>query len=119
MKNESWKYPFPTLEDKMFDGNKDGRLDATETFFRDMHLDEMSRKAAESNREQGIINNYRTSSILDYLPDANTEEDDDNTEIDTSESTPLFVTILVIILVLASGFGLAEIAKMWLDFLGF
>ena len=42
MKNSSWKYPFPTFADKMFDGNKDGKLDAFETAFRDAHIEEMN-----------------------------------------------------------------------------
>ncbi|MBQ2662115.1 MAG: rod-binding protein [Clostridia bacterium] len=49
MKNKSWKYPFPTFSDKMFDGNKDGKLDAFETMFRDMHIEEMARKAAKQD----------------------------------------------------------------------
>lgn len=44
MKNKSLKYPFPTLEDKIFDSDKDGSLNSGETMFRDMHLDEMSKK---------------------------------------------------------------------------
>ena len=47
MKNSSWKHPFPTFTDKMFDGNKDGKLDALETAFRDAHIDEMNRNAAK------------------------------------------------------------------------
>ena len=46
MKNSSWKHPFPTFTDKMFDGNKDGKLNAIETAFRDAHIEEMSRNAA-------------------------------------------------------------------------
>lgn len=47
MKNSSWKHPFPTFTDKMFDGNRDGKLNAFETAFRDAHIDEMKRKAQE------------------------------------------------------------------------
>ena len=47
MKNSSWKHPFPTFTDKMFDGNKDGKLDALETAFRDAHIEEMNRNAAK------------------------------------------------------------------------
>lgn len=43
MKNESFKYPFSTFADGIFDGNKDGKLDTFESMFRDMHLDEMKR----------------------------------------------------------------------------
>ncbi len=47
MKNSSWKHPFPTFTDKMFDGNKDGKLNAFETAFRDAHIEEMNRNAAK------------------------------------------------------------------------
>ena len=57
MKNSSWKYPFPTLEDKMFDHNNDGKLDAFETAFRDAHLDEMNR-LAEEDRNKPKGHNY-------------------------------------------------------------
>lgn len=51
MKNSSWKHPFPTFTDKMFDGNKDGKLDALETAFRDAHIDEMNRNAAKQDTQ--------------------------------------------------------------------
>lgn len=51
MKNESWKHPFPTFGDKMFDRNKDGKLDALETAFRDAHIEEMSRYAEKQNTQ--------------------------------------------------------------------
>lgn len=44
MKNKSFQYPFGTFADKMFDSNKDGKLDYTETIFRDMHLNEVNSK---------------------------------------------------------------------------
>lgn len=52
MKNKSFKYPFPTLNDKIFDADKDGKLNITETMLRDMHLDEMSRNDVENCNEQ-------------------------------------------------------------------
>lgn len=52
MKNKSWQYPFPTLDDKCFDSNKDGKLDTFETIFRDMHLNEMNKKAADYCKNQ-------------------------------------------------------------------
>ncbi len=45
MKNSSWKHPFPTFADKMFDANKDGKLNTVETVFRDAHIEEMKRNA--------------------------------------------------------------------------
>lgn len=53
MKNSSWKHPFPTFTDKMFDGNKDGKLDALETAFRDAHIEEMK------HYNQGEVNNSK------------------------------------------------------------
>ncbi len=51
MKNKSHQHPFPRMGDKRFDGNKDGKLDSYETFFRDMHINEMEakRKAREDD----------------------------------------------------------------------
>ena len=51
MKNSSWKHPFPTFTDKMFDGNKDGKLNAIETAFRDAHIEEMNRNAAKQDTQ--------------------------------------------------------------------
>ena len=51
MKNSSWKHSFPTFTDKMFDGNKDGKLDALETAFRDAHIEEMNRNAAKQDTQ--------------------------------------------------------------------
>lgn len=51
MKNSSWKHPFPTFSDKIFDGNKDGKLDAFETAFRDAHIEEMNRNAEKRNTQ--------------------------------------------------------------------
>lgn len=44
MKNKSLQHPFPTLVDKFFDKNKDGKLSAFETIFRDAHINEMKKK---------------------------------------------------------------------------
>ena len=51
MKNSSWKHPFTTFSDKIFDGNKDGKLDAFETAFRDAHIEEMNRNAEKRNTQ--------------------------------------------------------------------
>lgn len=64
MKNKSLKYPFGTLEDKMFDSNKDGELDSTETIFRDCHLDEMERKSknhSDSENKNSELKKYTNS----------------------------------------------------------
>lgn len=51
MKNSCWKHPFPTFSDKIFDGNKNGKLDAFETAFRDAHIEEMNRNAEKRNTQ--------------------------------------------------------------------
>ncbi|MGN0545932.1 MAG: hypothetical protein ACI4I3_01250 [Acutalibacteraceae bacterium] len=66
MKNSSWKYPFPTLEDKMFDQNNDGKLDAFETAFRDAHLDEMNRLVEEDQKKTKVKSYY----LLDLVNEA-------------------------------------------------
>lgn len=53
MKNDSPFYKFPTLDDKRFDANKDGKLTGAETVFRDAHLMEISDKIeSETNNQQ-------------------------------------------------------------------
>lgn len=52
MKNDSPFYPFPTMDDKFFDKNKDGKLTGTETIFRDVHLMEMSDKVDAKRKNQ-------------------------------------------------------------------
>lgn len=53
MKNDSHIYPFPTMEDKFFDTNKDGKLTGSETIFRDAHLLEMADKIdAETGNQE-------------------------------------------------------------------
>ena len=106
MKNTSWKYPFPTLSDKMFDANKDGKLDALETAFRDAHIEEMKRNAAK----QGNL--PKSCSVI---PENQAEKKAyDETETTKRESnvntTPIgvqLVFILIAIVVLIGGFVLA------------
>lgn len=63
MKNDSPFYRFPTMDDKFFDKNKDGKLTGTETIFRDAHLMEMSDKVdAEINKQQPTYSRKRSSS---------------------------------------------------------
>lgn len=52
MKNDSHINPFPTMEDKFFDTNKDGKLTGTETVFRDAHLLEMADKVGDETKNQ-------------------------------------------------------------------
>lgn len=53
MKNDSHINPFPSMEDKFFDMNKDGKLSGSETIFRDAHQLEMADKMdAESKNQQ-------------------------------------------------------------------
>lgn len=61
MKNESFKYPFPRLEDGLFDTDNDGKLDTLETFCRDMHIDEMNRKKDSGYNEQDNLPKYKIS----------------------------------------------------------
>lgn len=61
MKNKSWKYPFSTFGDKMFDGNNDGKLDTFETAFRDAHLEEIEQNVSNQNshaKNSGYISNH-------------------------------------------------------------
>lgn len=51
MKNKSWQHPLPRLEDERFDTNKNGELDHSETFWRDMYISEMDAKE-KARREQ-------------------------------------------------------------------
>ena len=51
MKNNSFLFPFPMLGDKFFDKNKDGKLSATETIFRDAHHIEMEKKWDKANKK--------------------------------------------------------------------
>lgn len=52
MKNESWQNPFPRMEDRFFDSNHDGKLDAIESAFRDAHIREMNKKTSETQNQQ-------------------------------------------------------------------
>ena len=110
MKNKSWKYPFPTFSDKMFDGNKDGKLDAFETMFRDMHIEEMNRNAAKQETKP-------KSSC--YIPEPSAEQTVyDGTEIterknnvNTTSIGVQLVFILLAVAVLVGGFVMALLTE--------
>ena len=106
MKNSSWKHPFPTFTDKMFDGNKDGKLNAFETAFRDAHIEEMSRNAAKQD------NQPKSSFIIPENPaektvyDA-TETTEKKSNVNTTPIGVQLVFILIAIVVLVGGFIMA------------
>lgn len=106
MKNSSWKHPFPTFTDKMFDGNKDGKLDALETAFRDAHIEEMSRNAAKQDTQP------KSSFIIPETPaektvyDA-TETTESKSNVNTTPIGVQLVFILIAIVVLVGGFIMA------------
>ena len=52
MKNKSWQHPFPTFFDKIFDKNKDGKLNTTETIFRDAFLNDINRKRKDDKNKK-------------------------------------------------------------------
>lgn len=102
MKNSSWKNPFPTFNDNMFDKNKDGKLDAFETAFRDAHIEEMKRNAAKHDT--------RTKSNLTIplnpckkTPQNVTEAHEGEDDADTSFIGVRVVVMLVVVAVLAGG----------------
>lgn len=98
MKNSSLKYPFPTLADKIFDGNKDGKLDAFETAFRDAHIEEMNRNAAKEENQP-----KRT-----FITERNPQNEKD---VNTTSSGVQLVFTLIAIAVLVGGFILALSTK--------
>lgn len=110
MKNSSWKNPFPTFNDKMFDKNKDGKLDAFETAFRDAHIEEMKRNAAKRDT--------RTKSNLtiplnpcEKTAQNATETHEGKDDADTSFIGVRVVVMLVAVAVLAGGLVLAFSTK--------
>ena len=106
MKNSSWKHPFPTFTDKMFDGNKDGKLNAIETAFRDAHIEEMNRNAAKQDTQP------KSSFTIPENPDEKTiydvtETTERKNDVDTTPIGVQLVFILIAIVVLVSGFIMA------------
>lgn len=106
MKNSSWKHPFPTFTDKMFDGNKDGKLDALETAFRDAHIEEMNRNAAKQDTHSKssfiIPENPAEKTVYDA-----TETTERKSNVNTTPIGVQLVFILIAIVVLVGGFIMA------------
>lgn len=106
MKNSSWKHPFPTFTDKMFDGNKDGKLDALETAFRDAHIEEMNRNAAKQDTQSKssfiIPENPAEKTVYDA-----TETTERKSNVNTTPIGVQLVFILIAIVVLVGGFIMA------------
>lgn len=102
MKNRSWKNPFPTFHDNMFDKNKDGKLDAFETAFRDAHIEEMKRNAAKHDtrtKSNLTIPLNPCEKTVRNVTEAHEGEDD----ADTSFIGVRVVVMLVAVAVLAGG----------------
>lgn len=106
MKNSSWKHPFPTFTDKMFDGNKDGKLDALETAFRDAHIDEMNRNAAKQ-QSKPKSSCYIPETPAEKTVYNGTESTDSKNNVNTTPIGVQLVFILIAIVVLVGGFIMA------------
>lgn len=106
MKNSSWKHPFPTFTDKMFDGNKDGKLDALETAFRDAHIDEMNRNAAKQ-QSKPKSSCYIPETPAEKTVYNGTENTDSKNNVNTTPIGVQLVFILIAIVVLVGGFIMA------------
>lgn len=106
MKNSSWKHPFPTFTDKMFDGNKDGKLDALETAFRDAHIDEMNRNAAKQ-QSKPKSSCYIPETPAEKTVYNGTENTDNKNNVNTTPIGVQLVFILIAIVVLVGGFIMA------------
>lgn len=106
MKNSSWKHPFPTFTDKMFDGNKDGKLDALETAFRDAHIDEMNRNAAKQ-QSKPKSSCYIPETPAEKTVYNGTENTDSKNNVNTTPIGVQLVFILIAIVVLVGGFIVA------------
>ncbi len=106
MKNSSWKHPFPTFTDKMFDGNKDGKLDALETAFRDAHIDEMNRNAAKQ-QSKPKSSCYIPETPAEKTVFNGTENTDSKNNVNTTPIGVQLVFILIAIVVLVGGFIMA------------
>ena len=106
MKNSSWKHPFPTFTDKMFDGNKDGKLDALETAFRDAHIDEMNRNAAKQ-QSKPKSSCYIPETPAEKTVYNGTENTDSKNNVNTTPIGVQLLFILIAIVVLVGGFIMA------------
>lgn len=106
MKNSSWKHPFPTFTDKMFDGNKDGKLDALETAFRDAHIEEINRNAAKQ-QSKPKSSCYIPETPAEKTVYNGTENTDSKNNVNTTPIGVQLVFILIAIVVLVGGFIMA------------
>ena len=106
MKNSSWKHPFPTFTDKMFDGNKDGKLNTIETAFRDAHIEEMNRNAAKQDTQPKSSFTILESPAEKTVYDA-TETTERKSDVNTTPIGVQLVFILIAIVVLVGGFIMA------------
>lgn len=101
MKNKSLNNPFPTFSDKMFDGNKDGKLDAIETAFRDAHLYETSQKKLQTEERKHPV---KPAVEPDKTPISKSNEKS------PSAGLQLFTALLVIV-ILIGAFAFAIYAR--------
>jgi len=106
MKNSSWKHPFPTFSDKMFDGNKDGKLDAFETAFRDAHIEEMNRNAAKQDT-QPKSSYYISENPAEKTVYNGTENTGGKNNVNATPIGVQLIFIILSIVVLVGGFILA------------
>ena len=102
MKNNSWKHPFPTFHDNMFDKNKDGKLDAFETAFRDAHIEEMKRNAAKHDTRTKSNLTIPLNPCKKTVRNA-TKTHERKDDADTSFIGVRVVVMLVVVAVLAGG----------------
>ena len=106
MKNSSWQHPFPTFTDKMFDGNRDGKLDALETAFRDAHIEEINRNAAKQ-QSKPKSSCYIPETPAEKTVYNGTENTDSKNNVNTTPIGVQLVFILIAIVVLVGGFVMA------------
>lgn len=106
MKNSSWQHPFPTFTDKMFDGNRDGKLDALETAFRDAHIEEINRNAAKQ-QSKPKSSCYIPETPAEKTVYNGTENTDSKNNVNTTPIGVQLVFILIAIVVLVGGFIMA------------
>ncbi len=107
MKNKSWKYPFGTFADKMFDKNRDGKLDSFETMFRDMHIDEMNKKMYE--KQSSSINTKPKNTYCDF--------EQKNSKNKASDGTTIFVSLLIVLILVVAVFLIINIDSALINLL--
>lgn len=109
MKNESWQHPFPTFIDKWFDSNNDGKLDTTETIFRDMYLNEINRKANEHPKEYKGNNSFLLTDNSTITPETNFDKKQSGSR-KWAHVKALFI-ILVVLVILVGGIKMVMTVK--------